>query len=174
MQIKEKNLKTKKLVTSAAFSALGVVLLFLGSVVDVLDLSMSVAASGLCMLAVSLIGGIYPMMIYLVMGTLAIILLPYKMPALIYIVFVGYYPIIKSKCEKLGVVFSFIIKLLIFNLAFCFSIFAFQYLILTPETLFAPSFLVFFVGNITFLLYDFALSAFIKLYSVRLKKLFKL
>ncbi len=174
MQIKEKNLKTKKLVMSATLSALGVILLFVGVIIDVLDLSMAVAASVPCMIAVSLIGGIYPVMIYLVTGTLAIILLPYKAPALIYIMLVGYYPIIKSKCERMGTVFSLIIKLLVFNFALFLSVLAFKCLISSEEALLKPSIFLFLVGDITFLLYDFALSVFIKLYVARLKKLFKL
>ena len=90
---------TRRLAVSAVLAALGVVLLLLGSLVQVLDLSMAAIASLLVVFAVIEIGGKYPILIYLVTSVLSLLLLPVKTAALIYFVFAGYYPILKAVLE---------------------------------------------------------------------------
>ena len=51
--------KSKKIALCAVFSALGVVLLYMGAVFEVLDLSAAAIASMLCVVIISEIGGIY-------------------------------------------------------------------------------------------------------------------
>ena len=76
---------TRRLAVSAVLAALGVVLLLLGSLVQVLDLSMAAIASLLVVFAVIEIGGKYPILIYLVTSVLSLLLLPVKTAALIYL-----------------------------------------------------------------------------------------
>ena len=70
--------KTKKIALAAILSALGVLILLLGSIITVLDLTMVAMASLLIMLAVVEIGGGYPYLIWLVTGFLSLLLLPDK------------------------------------------------------------------------------------------------
>ena len=95
-----KHNSTRKLTTCALLAALGVVLLYLGSLVEVLDVSMAVIVSLFCIFAVIEYGGSAPWLIYAVTGVLSLILLPIKTPALLYLLFFGYYPILKEKLEK--------------------------------------------------------------------------
>lgn len=95
----EEKKTTRRLAVSAVLAALGVVLLLLGSLVQVLDLSMAAIASLLVVFAVIEIGGKYPMLIYAVTSVLSLLLLPVKTAALIYFVFAGYYPILKAALE---------------------------------------------------------------------------
>ena len=113
--------RTKKLTLCAIMSAIGVVILTLGSFVEVLDLSMAAIASFLCIVAVIEIGGVYPWMIYVVTSILSVILYPAGTAGWFYLVFFGFYPIIKEKLERLNKTLLWIFKILVFNasVAFC-------------------------------------------------------
>ena len=82
--------RTKYLTVSAMLSALGVVLLGIGALVEVLDVTTAIAASFLIIYAVIELGGVYPWLIWLVTSSLALILLPQKTPALFYALFAGF------------------------------------------------------------------------------------
>ena len=62
----------------AVLSALGVVLLYLGSFIEVLDLSVALLASLAIVVLVIERGGAYPMMTYGVTALLSLLLLPNK------------------------------------------------------------------------------------------------
>lgn len=110
--------RTRALTVSAALSALGVISLTLGSLVEVLDLSMAVIASLFVVFAVIELGREYPYLVYAVTALLAILLVPTKTAPLVYLCFAGYYPILKAKLEaKLPRVLCWICKLLLFNAA---------------------------------------------------------
>ena len=93
--------KSKKIALCAVFSALGVVLLYMGAIFEVLDLSAAAIASMLCVVIISEIGGIYPWLVYAVTSLLSLLLLPNKFGALIYACMAGYYPMLKAKIEGL-------------------------------------------------------------------------
>lgn len=112
---KEGKKTTRRLTVSAILAALGVVLLMLGSLVQVLDLSMAAIASLLAVFAVIEIGGKYPFLIYAVTSVLSLLLLPVKTAALIYFVFAGYYPILKAVLEgRLSKPVAWVCKAVIF------------------------------------------------------------
>ena len=158
--------------------ALGVVMLGLGSVIEVLDLTFAIFTSLLTVYAVIEIGGIYPWMIWIVTSIVAFLLLPLKTPVLFYALLSGYYPILKQKIEcrmarlpawgaKLGVLA--ISLSLIWGVAKLFL----------PELLEGPggwiataTMLV--LAIIAFVLYDFALTKLITLYLIRFQKRFKI
>ena len=74
--------RTKYLTVCAMLCALSVIILSLGSLIEVLDISVAVFASLLCIYAVIEIGGAYPWLVWLVTSVLALLLLPQKTPAL--------------------------------------------------------------------------------------------
>ena len=111
--------KTKKLTLSAVLAAMGVVLLMIGSF-EVLDLSMAALASFFCVFAVIEMGGGYPWMIYTITGILAVIPRPANLAAWFYILFFGYYPIVKEKLERLFKPLAWVLKLVVFNSAVTF------------------------------------------------------
>ena len=90
---------TRRLAVSAMLAALGVVLLLLGSFVEVLDLSMAAIASMLVVFAVIEMSRRYGVLIYAVTAVLSLLLLPTKTPALVYAAFAGYYPVLKAVLE---------------------------------------------------------------------------
>ena len=92
--------RTKYLTVSAMLAALGVILLGLGSLINTLDLTVAALASILCVWAVIEMGKTYAWMIWLVTSFLAILLLPQKTPGCFYL-FIGLYPILKERLERL-------------------------------------------------------------------------
>ena len=109
--------KTRNLVMGALLSAMGVALLFVGSAIEVLDLSMAAIASFLCIFAVIEMNRAYPYLIYAVTAVLSVVLMPYNMGAWIYALFFGYYPIIKEKLEILKKPVAWALKLVVLNVA---------------------------------------------------------
>ena len=91
---------TKRLTVCAMLAALGVVLLWIGSILEVAEISMAVIASLLCVVAVIEYGGVAPWLVFAATGALGLILLPNKGIAVTYLLFFGYYPIIKEKIER--------------------------------------------------------------------------
>ena len=168
--------KTKRLTTCAMLSALGVVLLWLGALIEVVDISMAVIASLLCVFAVIEYGSGAAFMVFGVTAVLSVILLPSKAPAAMYLLFFGYYPIIKEKLEKLPRITSWIVKEAIFNVALA-AMLLLSHLLLFPGIAFGSK-LYYYAGlaliaEFVFPVYDFALTRLITLYLFRLRKRFR-
>ena len=180
--------QTKKLTLSATLAAMGVVLLMIGGLVEVLDLSMAAIASFFCIFAVIEMGKGYPWMIFAVTGILSVLLMPQGLGGWFYLVFFGYYPIIKEKLEKLHRSLSWGVKIVVFNFAvtvygvICYFMFFGEIKQLFEEV---SSLLggmsgttvilavIYLVLNIVFVIYDIALTRLITLYLVKLRKKFK-
>lgn len=108
--------RTRLLALCAVLSALGVILLYLGSIFEVIDLSMAVLASFLAIILTIEVGGGYPWLVYGVTALLSLLLLPNKFSAVTYTAFLGFYPIIKEKLEKIPMrALRLLVKLLVFN-----------------------------------------------------------
>ncbi len=155
-------------------SALGVVLLLLGSFVEVMDIAMAALASLLCIFAVVEYGGAAPWLVYAVTGILSLILLPNKTPAAMYVVFLGYYPIIKEKLEMLKKPISWLLKELIFNASLVALLLIVKFLLMPtvsdPWWLYAA---VVVLAEAVFILYDIALTRLITFYLIKLRHRFK-
>lgn len=171
------SMRIKYITVSAMLCALGVILMSVGSLIEVLDLSTAVLASMLCVYAVIEIGKGYPWMIWLVTSILSLILLPIKTPAIFYALFAGFYPILKEKLEKLSRPISWLLKLVVFHL--CLG------LIFLILKLFLPSALegtdvwwmlaaIYGMALVCFVVYDIALTRLITFYLFRLRKHFRI
>ena len=106
---------TKKLSFSAITCALGVILLFMGAIIETVDISMAALASFLIIACMIEMGGYYPLLVYLATATLSFLLLPNKTVVLIYGMFFGFYPIIKKYLERLPIAMCWIAKITVFN-----------------------------------------------------------
>ena len=169
--------RTKYLTVSAMLCALGVILLSLGSVIEVLDITAAVFASLLCIYAVIEMGGAYPWLIWLVTSTLALLLLPQKTPALFYALFAGFFPILKEKLEKIKSPISYVLKLAVFHVSLA--------AIVGGMKLFFPADLdmgglwwmpvaLYAMCLVCFVMYDFALTKLITFYLIRLRHKFQI
>ena len=175
---KEGGNTTKKLTVCAMLAALGVILLYLGSFIEVLDISMAVLASFVCIIAVIEYGGSAPWMIYAVISLLGAILLPNKTPVAFFTLFFGFYPILKEKIEKKARAVAWLLKGIVFNLSLAvivlLAIFALN---MTQNSLLTNPFII--IGGLllcelVFVLYDIALTRLISFYIINLRKRLKL
>ena len=96
-------------------SALGVVILYLGNFMEVFDLSVSCAASLIIVFCIEELGIRYSLATYTVISALSLILLPQKWIAIYFVLFFGIMPITKRIYEKAGKLFSWILKIITFN-----------------------------------------------------------
>ena len=165
---------TRRLAVSAVMAALGVVFLFLGSLVQVLDLSMAAIVSLFVVFAVIEIRGPYPFLIYAVTSALSLLLLPTKTPALVYVLFVGYYPMVKSVLEgHLPRAAAWVVKVLIFCAGAAAAVFVAGKILLMDLSWLFVNWWVFLLLVPIFLLYDIALTRLISGYVNRWHTRFK-
>jgi len=169
-----KNGRVKQLTVCAALSAIGVVLLSIGHLIDVLDASLAVLASIVCIVAVIEYGKAAPWLVFSVTATLSLILIPPNSAALMYLMFFGYYPILKEKLERLPRVLSWVVKELIFNTAMviCIALITILFMPTTEVTVWTYAILVL-LCEVVFVLYDIALTRLISFYIYKLRTRFK-
>lgn len=119
------------------------------------------AAAGLFPVAGVLMSGrIAGYCCWIVTGLLGLILLPDKGTVLLYLLFFGLYPVLKSVFEtRRSVILSWGLKLIYFNVVLTFSVFVLRGLFFSalPALLQKPI-SVWLVGNIVFVIYDIGLS----------------
>lgn len=156
--------RTRLLAICSVLSALGVVLLYLGSFVEVLDLSVALVASFAIVVLVIERGGVYPWLTYFVTSVLALLLLPNKTPAIVYVCFMGFYPILKEKIERLRLrPVRALLKFLLFNLSVVLMGLVAR-LLVGELILGAHALVILLLLNGVFVFYDYALSVLITAY----------
>ena len=175
MKGQERSQKTLRVAICAMLSALGVVALYIGALIDVLDISMAVVASLFAIFAVIEYGAGAAWSIYGVTGIISVILLPQKLPAAMYILFFGFYPIIKEKIESVSKkVLQWALKEVVFNLCLVvLMVLGTKLLYLDTNGLFVFEAVFFLLANFTFVIYDIALTRLISLYIYKLRSKFK-
>ena len=157
-------------------AALGTVILYLGSFIEVLDISVAVLASLLSAVIVIEYGGKAAWPIYGVTAILSVLLLPTKFPALMYALFFGYYPIIKENIERMrSKVVKWAIKCAIFVASTVLFVLILKLFTAELETPYGDIFMVAFVllTALMFILYDIALTRVISYYIFRLRHRFR-
>ncbi len=177
---------TKKLTVSALLAAMGVALLLIGALLETLDLTMAALTSFLCIFAVIELGGAYPWLIFAVTSVLAIILMPQSMGGWFYLLFFGYYPILKEKFEKLNKYIAWIIKIALLNVALILSVVLVSFIFYGGNPLDTFNFIfsdaeggvyvavaVYALVNLVFIIYDIALTRIISFYFIKLRHRFK-
>ena len=178
--------RTKNLTASAILAAMGVSLLFIGMMIETLDLSMAALASFLCIFAVIELGGKYSWLIYAVTGVLSVILMPFNMAGWFYLLFFGYYPILKERFERLNKTLAWAVKLIVVNLALTACITLASFLFYSGNMLKALKVMLgaenwgvyaiigmWVLVNIVFIIYDIALTRLITFYFIKIRHRFK-
>lgn len=162
--------KTSKTAACGLLSAFAVVLLYLGCLIEPLDLSLTVIASVCVIFTVIEMPGAYPWAVYAVTSALSLLLLPSKLPALYFALFGGIYPILKEYFERLHPVISWVLKLSSFGTAFLLLVVFVNYVFGIPDTGigFYPWLML--GSAAVFVLYDIALSRLITMYLLKLRK----
>lgn len=160
------------LAVSAVLSALGVIVMLLGTVISVLDLTMVAIASIFVFFAIIEMGKPYHYLIYITTSVLAILLLPDKFSAVLYLAFGGIYPMLKRVFEKLPIAVSWILKAAYFNLVLISTVLGAKYLFGVDEE--ELTLMLFAVGNVAFFMYDIAMTKLITYYLMGLRKKFRI
>ncbi len=165
--------ETRCLALSSVLSALSVILLYFGSIVELLDLTMVVVASLIVSFAVLEMRGRYPVMIWGVTSVLALLLLPNKFGALCYFGLCGFYPMLKPRLHRLPRILSVLIKLVFFNLILSAILALSLFVLHMPAEELGYTWALYALGNIAFFLYDFALTRLTLFYYIRLRRFLK-
>lgn len=92
--------KVKKIALSGIVTALIIVILSVGTLIEAAEICVAAIASFAVMLCCIELSGKYPYLVYFASAFLAILLLPNKYGALTYACFYGYYPMIKLYFDR--------------------------------------------------------------------------
>ena len=153
---------TKKLTFSAVLSALAVAIMYIGAMLEVLDLSTAALASICVMLILTELGAKYAFLSYACISVLSFLLLPTKYAAIMFIGFLGFYPMAKSFFErKFRGWRCLVLKFLLLNMCIFAMLLVVRY-VMTEALWFEIMVLV--LANIVFVVYDYALTTLLRAY----------
>ena len=158
---------TKILAVSSVASALSVTVMAIGSLLDVLDVSLAVLAGLIVAVIAAEFGDRWGWGVYAASGLLSL-LLPHKVPGIVFLLFCGWYPILQKKIQMLRPIWSWVVKEAVFNLILCGYLFVGVRFLHLEEANWI-SVVTFLFANILFVLYDVLLDRFILFYIVKLR-----
>lgn len=167
--------KSLNLSLSSLIAALCTVIMMSTGLITIGTYALPAIAGIFCVPIVIEINKKWAVATYVVTSLLSILIAADKEAVIIFILFFGYYPILKATIEKIKnrwLVLFF--KLFIFNISIIFYYVLTMNLLGLPDdafALFGVSVPLFFLamGNVTFLLYDYAVSKFIQIYIFKLQ-----
>ena len=168
-----------KIALCGVAAALGLILMFLTSIIPFGTYAFPCIAGILTVVIVIEVGWGYALGVFAVTGALSFLLVTDKEAALMYLIFLGYYPIIKSFIERIRLKWlQFVVKLVIFNACMIGAFFIAVNLLSVP----AESFTVFglylpwlflLAGNVIFIIYDICVTRLVTIFLTKWHKKFK-
>lgn len=176
-----KTSQTSKIAFGGIICALSLVTMFLSSVFPMAEYTCP-ALAGIFLIALVIdFNKKTALIAYIAISLLSIFMLPNKESAILFVAFLGYYPILKSRLEQTkSRVVEWIFKIGIFNIAvvvaYVIIIYVFQMTeLLSDMQAFAKYgvYILLALGNVAFVVYDFALTNLIAMYIQRIKPKFK-
>jgi len=149
--------KTKAIATCGLLTALSVVLMLVGHIINI-GIYAAPMLAGICLLIIEKnYGAKYQTAVWMASGILSFILVPNVEENLMYACIFGLYPIIRKYFLKLPKVPRIILKLVYFNVTFA-ALELLLILVLVPEATDTAFFIVMLVcGNLMFIVYDLLL-----------------
>ncbi|MBQ8880518.1 MAG: hypothetical protein IJY69_06745 [Clostridia bacterium] len=167
---------TKKLAISAMAVALGTVIMSIGAMIDVMDLTLSAVASLLVVLIYIEIGSPYTWLVWLATSLATAITYFGSAVWVEYLLVFGIYPLLKAYIERLPRWSWIPIKLLFVN-AMSFALFTLCQFVLGIPFLEAESDIMlvatFVLINVAFIVYDSFISVMVRLYILKWRKRFE-
>lgn len=176
---------TRRVATCGVFCALAVVMLGLGAVIEVLDVTVSAAAALILLPVLLCYGKKYGWLAYAVTATLGVLLMPQSLAAWMYAGLTGFYPMVKMKLDRLPRIPGWLIKLALLTAVLALYLAVFYFIMLGGEGSFADAFLLGFgetdgppvlayavvgLSVFTFVLYDLLIDRILVLYYIKWKK----
>ena len=170
--------KSTQVALGGLASSLCLVLMFLTGVFPFATYALPAMAGIILITVVIENGASTAWLVYAAVSLLSFFIVPDKEAAMMFVAFFGYYPILKEKLEKIRCKpIQFLIKLIIFNVAIIFTYTCVIWFIGSPELISEMgdmgkygAILLLAVGNVTFVVYDFALSVLITTYLKVIRK----
>ncbi|MFQ9064323.1 MAG: hypothetical protein ACLR5R_04105 [Eubacterium sp.] len=165
---------SKVIAYSGVATALSVVMLFLGSIFWVLGYTMSLVASLVMIILLDSISQKSALLTFVSTSIISFILLNDKECVLLYILFFGYYPLIRDKINDIKPKFlSYLLKFITFNAAMVLTQVLCVYVFGIPfDDMLGKWGIVLFVLclNLVFVVFDKLYTLLLKLYRIKLKK----
>lgn len=125
--------KAKGVALGGVTSALSLSFMLLGSFLPASEYITTVAAGLVLIATAAELGYRYAIAVFIGTGILALIILPSKEIAMLFVSFFGYYPIIKLKLDKFSKLKGILLKYTTFNIAITLAYTVVIYLFTTPE-----------------------------------------
>lgn len=170
-----RNSKAAKVAFPAILGAVSLVFLYVASVVPTGNWGV-VAVAGLLPAAAVISAGLKAgFLCWAGVSVLAFLLLPGKFCALLYCVLFGLYPMVKALIERIQrKALEYVLKLVFFNAAFTLIYLVMRAAVLDSlPSVMSVVWLLYLVGNVVFLVYDFGFSKLIGLYIMRFGRMMK-
>lgn len=174
---------TKKIATASIFTALCVLFLFIGSIFQTLDLSAAALGSLIILFCMIELDNKMAIGVYLSSSVISLLIVPYKNAVVYFILFFGFYPILKSKLNQIRPFWlSYLARFLCLNtflgIIFCLFMLLLKQFINVSEFLNSDgtinsisALIIFVLANITFFVYDIALERVANTYIVKIRPL---
>ncbi|MCR3758821.1 hypothetical protein KYB31_07410 [Clostridium felsineum] len=154
--------KTQSLTRGSIYTAIGVVLIYLSSIIPAGKISFLVAASLVIPLSIVTIGIRNSIMVYITTSILSLVLLGFRQNIIIYIILFGNFGFMKLYIEKLRKLpLEFLLKLIYFNAAIFIIYALYKTLFLSIPYKNLPIYAIIVVLEFVFLLYDYIISLFV-------------
>ena len=176
---------TRRVATCGVFCALAVVMLGLGAVIEVLDITASAAAALILLPVLLCYGGKFAWLTYAVTAILGVLLMPHSLAAWMYAGLTGFYPMVKRGLDKLPLLLGWAVKLLLLTAVLLLYLAVFYFILLGGEGSFTDAFLKGFgeadsppvmawavvgLSVFTFVLFDLLIDRLLVLYYIKWQK----
>ena len=154
-------------------AALCLVLMLLTSVIPFGTYAFPAFAGMLLVLLVYNLGFPYAVAVYIITAVLSFLLVADKEAALLFAIFLGYYPIVKGLIERFkSKVWQYVFKLLIFNASMIGSFYIGISLLSVPKESFNIfgvylPWLFLVIGNAVFIIYDLCITRLVTIYLIK-------
>lgn len=163
--------KTKKLTVSALCAAMCVAIMSVGSLIQSLDISLALVAS-LVVMVVEVEYSVKTALAVYVTAALLSFLLPEKSPAVLFLCFLGWYPISQKKLNMMRPILGYVVKFFLFNFVLVGLLALSAFVTGTLDAMWVNiTFVV--LGNICFYMYDFLLDRFFLFYLLKIRRRIK-
>ncbi len=154
----------KKLTLSSILSALITVLIIIGSVIELLDITVAAVCSLVVYISMYECKGKYPYLVYSVSSILCLIFASMTTATLYYVAFFGYYPILRYSLRNLSSKLRKLICALIFNIIMAVLMLTFKALFGLQGEPYGIYFALLLTVNIFFFCFDRLLDLFYIIY----------
>ncbi len=168
---------TKKFTVASIMTALALVCLFGSAYLPTGRITLLAVTSMCILVTVAQCGTRYGWLQYAATSILAILLIPFKFQVLIFIVLLGYYPMVKLYIERIEKLWlEWIVKILFFTALLIIAYFVVKYFLVRHisfgaifDIVMTHLLLVVIIAEVIFVIYDYLLSFFARFYNENIK-----